>query len=155
MPNYHFYLALSGCDRPGPNIGANIAQAVVPVLFLCYNSTLPIPYYPVLRISLIFCDELPIFMRRLLRLVKNRINRTFYFFRRIIMMRRYGGRPVSIISNNCVGGLMCQRFVLLGECGFLVHGKFIKGFNISDFSGITGKRFYQQFDFIRWLKKGA
>ena len=210
-------------------------------------------------------------MSRLLRIVSNRINMAFYVFRRRMMIARYRGGAVSIISNNCVGGLMChdvgmqfytptvnlwmncadfldfvedlpkhlnfdvsqvddpksvspvgtldghgliyfthyhdfeeargawnrrkarvdinnlfvvvsdnsnisdesiERFKklpmrkimfvnsirkadLLGDCGFYVKGDFSKGFNLSDFSGLTGKRFYHQFDFISWLNAGA
>lgn len=210
-------------------------------------------------------------MSRLPRIIKNRINMAFYFFRRRMMIRRYKGGAVSILSNNCVGALMChdvgiqfntptvnlwmtcddfldyieniqefnkvhvsevknaasespvgilggrvtinfthyrdfnqardawnrrkarvdmnnlfvvmsdnsdisdasiERFKklpyrkimfvnsmrkaeLLGTCGFYARGDFSKGFNISDFWGLTGKRFYYQFDFISWLNGKA
>ena len=44
-----------------------------------------------------------------------------------------------------------RKAELLGDCGFLVHGDFSKGFNVADFEEITGRRFYHQFDFISWL----
>ena len=202
-----------------------------------------------------------------MKVLRNRFNMLCYFFRRRGMMRRYAGGPVSILSNNCLGVLICHEvgikfdtptvnlwmtcddfidfienlpamlkeevvevpqssstspvgriagritlnfthypsfgeaksawnrrrdrvdlrrvvvvmadnsnlsdeaigrfkrlphpkkmFVqsprkaeLLGDCGILAKGDFSKGFNITDFSGLNGRRFYHQFDFVGWL----
>lgn len=44
-----------------------------------------------------------------------------------------------------------RKAELLGDSGFLVRGDFLHGFNISDFSGFSGRRYYHQFDFVAWL----
>ncbi|MGI5867991.1 MAG: DUF1919 domain-containing protein [Kiritimatiellia bacterium] len=206
-------------------------------------------------------------MRRLATILRNRFNLLCYAFRRQRMIRRYAGDPVSILSNNCLGGLIChdvgikfdtptvnlwmtcddfigfmenlpemlkeevveipqeaslfpvgqlagritlnfthyrsfvdakdawnrrrirvdfnrivvvmadnsdlsdeairrfkqlpypkkmfvqsrRKFEILGDCGLLAEGDFSKGFNITDFSGWNGRRFYHQFDFVGWL----
>lgn len=206
-------------------------------------------------------------MNPCMKVLRNRFNMLCYFFRRRGMMRRYAGGPVSILSNNCLGALICHElgikfdtptvnlwmtcddfldfmenlptmlkeevvevtgspspspvgrlagqvtlnfthypsfdeaksiwnrrrervdfqhmvvvmadnsnlsdaaikrfkclpnpkkmFVqsphkaeLLGDSGILAEGDFSKGFNITDFSGLNGKRHYHQFDFVAWL----
>ena len=46
-----------------------------------------------------------------------------------------------------------RKAALLGDCGFNVTGDFSNGFNITDFSGLIGKRNFYQFDFVSWLNE--
>ena len=47
-------------------------------------------------------------MNQCMKVLRNRFNMLCYFFRRRGMMRRYAGGPVSILSNNCLGALICH-----------------------------------------------
>lgn len=44
-----------------------------------------------------------------------------------------------------------RKAEILGGNGFLVRGDFSSGFNVTDFEGLSGRRFYHQFDFVSWL----
>ncbi len=46
-----------------------------------------------------------------------------------------------------------QKAAMLGDSGFFLRGNFSDGFNASDFDGLSGRRFYHQFDFISWLNQ--